>query len=250
MFCRVKFFSHKEQEPRRGGVCTQWTRTNAPWLAFLACLPCLSLPSLPFQCAATSRGNRAPVPSWAICASCDLSAYAYTPSGRSPAQLAASWLRFARLTTPVVAALGNSGGVVPGARVHRSAPCAAVGRSRPVHRQSAAVCFVAQFRGGCRYIAASRILPAPCRARSAPRPPSRTPPCSSPLPLVTTSLGEPNPYFCVILPRPTATPSIFEGELLPCAPPNRTGLPILSLYPVNRQPVIMRKRGRGLKRRA
>ena len=31
---------------------------------------------------------------------------------------------------------------------------------------------------------------APCRARSAPRPPSRTSPCSSPLPLVTTSLGE------------------------------------------------------------
>ena len=131
------------------------------------------------QRAATSRGNRAPVPSWAICASCDLSAYAYTPSGRSPAQLAASWLRFARLTPPVVAALGNSGGVVSGARVHRSAPCAAVGRSRPVHRQSAAVCFVAQFRGGCRYIAASRILPAPCRARSAPHPPSRTSPCSS-----------------------------------------------------------------------
>ena len=123
------------------------------YLAYLACCP------LPCQCAATSRGDRAPVPSWAICASCDLSAYAYTPSGRSPAQLAASWLRFARLTPPVVAALGNSGGVVPGARVHRSAPCAAVGRSRSVHRQSAAVCFVAQFRGGCRYIAASRILP-------------------------------------------------------------------------------------------
>ena len=141
-------------------------------------LPCLSLP-LPCQRAATSRGNRAPVPAWAICASCYRSAYAYTPSGRSPAQLAASWLRFARLTAPVVAALGNSGGVVPGARVHRSAPCAAVGRSRSVHRQSAAVCFVAQFRGGCRSIAASRILPAPCRARSAPRPPSRTSPCSS-----------------------------------------------------------------------
>ena len=147
------------------------------------------------QCAATSRGNRAPVPSWAICASCDRSAYAYTPSGRSPAQLAASWLRFARLTTPVEAALGNSGGVVPGARVHRSAPCAAVGRSRSVHRQSAAVCFVAQFRGGCRYIAASRILPAPCRARSAPRPPSRTSPCSSPLPRVPTLLGEATPVL-------------------------------------------------------
>ena len=166
---------------------------NAPWLPCCPCLPCLSPPSLPFQRAATSRGNRAPVPSWAICASCDLSAYAYTPSGRSPAQLAASWLRFARLTTPVVAALGNSGGVVSGARVHRSAPCAAVGRSRSVHRQSAAVCFVAQFRGGCRSIAASRILPAPCRARSAPHPPSRTSPCSSPLPRATTSLGEPNP---------------------------------------------------------
>ena len=174
-----------------------------------ACLPLLC------QCAATSRGNRAPVPSWAICASCDLSAYAYTPSGRSPAQLAASWLRFARLTTPVVAALGNSGGVVSGARVHRSAPCAAVGRSRSVHRQSAAVCFVAQFRGGCRYIAASRILPrlaapeAHRTRRLALRHalhsalglrPRLSPRCARPslrsaatLPLATTSLGEPNP---------------------------------------------------------
>ena len=142
------------------------------------------------QCAATSRGNRAPVPSWAICASCDLSAYAYTPSGRSPAQLAASWLRFARLTTPVVAALGNSGGVVSGARVHRSAPCAAVGRSRSVHRQSAAVCFVAQLRGGCRSIAASRILPrlAAPGAHRARRLALRH--ASSPLPHATTSLGE------------------------------------------------------------
>jgi hypothetical protein len=181
-----------------------------------ACLPCLSLPLL-CQRASTSRGNRAPVPSWAICASCDLSAYAYTPSGRSPAQLAASWLRFARLTTPVVAALGNSGGVVPGARVHRSAPCAAVGRSRSVHRQSTAVCFVAQFRGGCRYIAASRILPrlAAPEAHRARRlalrhalhsalglRPRLSPRCARPslrsaatLPRVPTSLGEATPVL-------------------------------------------------------
>ena len=157
--------------------------------------PAFSAFLAPLQCAATSRGNRAPVPSWAICASCDRSAYAYTPSGRSPAQLAASWLRFARLTTPVVAALGNSGGVVSGARVHRSAPCAAVGRSRSVHRQSAAVCFVAQLRGGCRSIAASRILPrlAAPEAHRTRRLALRH--ASSPLPLVTTSLGEATPKF-------------------------------------------------------
>ena len=156
----------------RIAVFTNWVkRDDSLYAQARACLPLLC------QCAATSRGNRAPVPSWAICASCDRSAYAYTPSGRSPAQLAASWLRFARLTPPVVAALGNSGGVVPGARVHRLAPCAAVGRSRSVHRQSAAVCFVAQFRGlsplHCRFSHTT----APCRARSAPHPPSRTSPC-------------------------------------------------------------------------
>ena len=180
-----------------------------------ACLPCLSLP-LPCQRAATSRGNRAPVPAWAICASCDLSAYAYTPSGRSPAQLAASWLRFARLTTPVVAALGNSGGVVPGARVHRSAPCAAVGRSRSVHRQSAAVCFVAQFRGlsplHCRFLHTT----APCRARSAPRPPSRTSPCfftrhsGFALGYPLAALG---PHFVRRLPCPSPRPRL--GSLTP-----------------------------------
>ena len=41
-------------------------------------------------------------------------------------------------------------------------------------------------------------------------------------------------------------PYLSEGK--PCyAPHNRTGFPISSLYPVNRQPVIMRKRGRGLR---
>ena len=62
------------------------------------------------------------MPPWAICAYRDRSADTYTPSGRVPAQIASSWLRFARLTALVVAAYGNSGGVVSGARAHRSAP--------------------------------------------------------------------------------------------------------------------------------
>ena len=109
--------------------------------------------------------------------------------------------RFARpslrsAATPVVAAYGNSGGVVSGARAHRSAPCAAVGHSRSVHRQSAALCFVAQFRGGCRSIAASRILPrlAAPGAHRARRLALRH--ASSPSPHATTSLGGRNPCFC------------------------------------------------------
>ena len=92
------------------------------WVKYGAGLVILPCPPLLCQYAATSRGNRAPIPPWAICAYRDRSAYTYTPSGRVPAQIASSWLRFARLTAPVVAAYGNSGGVVSGARAHRSAP--------------------------------------------------------------------------------------------------------------------------------
>ena len=110
------------------------------------------------------------MPPWAICASRDRSAYTYTPSGRVPAQIASSWLRFARLTAPVVAAYGNSGGVVSGARAHRSAPvdvpdaltlCIANPRHSASSRNSAAVAATLPL------LAYRRALPRPKRTAPA-----------------------------------------------------------------------------------
>ena len=103
--------------------------------------------------------------------------------------------RFARpslrsAATPVVAAYGNSGGVVSGARAHRSAPCAAVGRSRSVHRQSAALCVVVSLRGYSPLRSSPSIPPrlAAPGAHRARRLALRH--ASSPLPHATTSLWQ------------------------------------------------------------
>ena len=170
--------------------------------------PLLSQPSLPFQRAATSRGNRAPVPSWAICASCDLSAYAYTPSGRSPAQLAASWLRFARLTLgphcvrrlplswPRLATLAVScrgRGFIARPRAQPSgapAPCIGNPRQSASSRNCAAVAATLPL------LAYYPRLAAP-EAHRTRRLALRH--ASSPLPLATTSLGEPNPLGSLIV---------------------------------------------------
>ena len=159
-------------------------------------LSLLALSSLLCQRAATSRGNRAPMPPWAICASrdagsCDFRyressslrssanlttssqahflAYAYTPSGRGPAQLASSWRRCARLPLGTRA----SPSAVPSLRSALTAfggyPCR--GRAWQPCRSRA---------GGCGLIARPRAQPpsAPAPRIGNPRQPASSRDCA------------------------------------------------------------------------
>ena len=131
-----------------------------------------TLPFLPYQAylafptCARVKGNRAPLPVWATCASSPRSTYAYTPSEASPAHLASNRHRSARLRPFTRARLASLWEFVARREVSVSLPLPVSALPAPA-RRCAAQYFVGRIQPP---------RPAPCRDAQSP---NRASPCRS-----------------------------------------------------------------------